>query len=955
MEKTYAPHSIEQRWYQTWEEKGYFAAQSEGESYCIMIPPPNVTGSLHMGHAFQDTIMDALTRYHRMKGYSTLWQPGTDHAGIATQMVVERLCNAEGQTRHDLGREKFLEKVWQWKEESGGTITRQLRRMGSSLDWDRERFTMDDGMSDAVQAVFIQLYEEGLIYRGKRLVNWDPVLHTAVSDLEVLSEEENGFMWHLRYPLSNGLGHLIVATTRPETLLGDAAVAIHPNDDRYKHLLGEFVELPLTGRRIPIIADEYVDPEFGTGCVKITPAHDFNDYEVWTRHRHTSVIQDLPHGGLINLFTVDAAIRSNAEDENDLIPQKYCGLDRFEARKIMVADLEALGLLEKIADHKLMVPRGDRTNSVIEPLLTDQWYVKVGPLAEPAIAAVENGDIKFVPDNWKNTYFDWMRNIQDWCISRQIWWGHRIPAWYDELGNIYVGNSEQDIRDKHNLPADYALRQDEDVLDTWFSSALWPFSTLGWPENTEELAKHYPTSVLVTGFDIIFFWVARMIMMGLKFQGTVPFKEVYIHGLVRDAEGQKMSKSKGNVLDPIDIIDGIELETLVAKRISGMMQPHLAKKIEQDTRKHFPDGIQSYGTDALRFTFASLASTGRDIRFDLARTEGYRNFCNKLWNAARFVLMNTSTTLSTGTSTCSLSDAEGRSLSEVEGSEAPCTYTQVDHWIISRLNQVTATTSNAIDNYRFDLASQAIYEFTWNEYCDWYLELAKISLQSDDAALQRGTRKTLLTVLESILRLAHPIMPFITEEIWQRVAPLAGINAESIMLQPYPVADEARVNNNAVAEINWVMSFILGVRRIRGEMNIAPGKPLPVLLQNGSVTDQDYLTNSSAYLKRLGRLESITWLNSDEVTPESAIALVGELKILIPMAGLIDKEAELARLDKEIQKIKNDLPRIEGKLSNPTFIDKAPPEVIDKEKAKLADLLSNLNNLEQQQTKIQSL
>jgi valyl-tRNA synthetase len=871
-----------------------------------------------------------------MKGYSTLWQPGTDHAGIATQMVVERLCNAEGKTRHDLGREKFLEKVWQWKEESGGTITRQLRRMGSSLDWDRERFTMDDGMSDAVQAVFIQLYEEGLIYRGKRLVNWDPVLHTAVSDLEVLSEEENGFMWHLRYPLSNGQGHLVVATTRPETLLGDAAVAIHPNDDRYKHLLGEFVELPLTGRRIPIIADDYVDPEFGTGCVKITPAHDFNDYEVWTRHRHTSVIQDLPHGGLINLFTVDAAIRSNAEDENDLIPQKYCDLDRFEARKVMVADLEALGLLEKIADHKLMVPRGDRTNSVIEPLLTDQWYVKVGPLAEPAIAAVENGDIKFVPDNWKNTYFDWMRNIQDWCISRQIWWGHRIPAWYDELGNIYVGNSEQGIRDKHNLSADYALRQDEDVLDTWFSSALWPFSTLGWPENTEELAKHYPTSVLVTGFDIIFFWVARMIMMGLKFQGTVPFKEVYIHGLVRDAEGQKMSKSKGNVLDPIDIIDGIELETLVAKRISGMMQPHLAKKIEQDTRKHFPDGIQSYGTDALRFTFASLASTGRDIRFDLARTEGYRNFCNKLWNAARFVLMNT--------------EEQDNGLSD-----APNTFTQVDHWIISRLNQVTATTSHAIDNYRFDLAAQAIYEFTWNEYCDWYLELAKISLQSDDVAVQRGTRKTLLTVLESILRLAHPIMPFITEEIWQRVAPLAGINAESIMLQPYPVADETRVDNNATAEINWVMSFILGVRRIRGEINIAPGKPLPVLLQNGSVTDQDYLTNNSAYLKRLGRLESITWLNSDEITPESAITLVGELKILIPMAGLIDKEAELARLDKEIQKIKNDLPRIEGKLSNPTFINKAPPEVIDKEKAKLADLLSNLNNLEQQQNKIQSL
>jgi len=936
MEKTYAPHSIEQRWYQTWEEKGYFAAKPEGESYCIMIPPPNVTGSLHMGHAFQDTIMDALTRYHRMKGYSTLWQAGTDHAGIATQMVVERLCNAEGKTRHDYGREKFLEKVWQWKEESGGTITRQLRRMGSSLDWSRERFTMDAGMSDAVQEVFIRLYEEGLIYRGKRLVNWDPVLHTAVSDLEVLSEEENGSMWHLRYPLSNGQGHLIVATTRPETLLGDAAVAIHPNDDRYKHLLGEFVELPLTSRRIPIIADDYVDPEFGTGCVKITPAHDFNDYEVWTRHRHTSVIQDLPHGGLINIFTADAAIRSNESNENNLIPAKYCGLDRFEARKQMVADLDAQGLLEKIADHKLMVPRGDRTNSVIEPLLTDQWYVKVAPLAEPAIAAVENGDIKFVPDNWKNTYFDWMRNIQDWCISRQIWWGHRIPAWYDDKGNIYVARSEQDVRNQHNLSTDYPLKQDEDVLDTWFSSALWPFSTLGWPEKTPELARHYPTSVLVTGFDIIFFWVARMIMMGLKFQGAVPFKEVYIHGLVRDAEGQKMSKSKGNVLDPIDIIDGIELNALVEKRTAGMMQPHLAKKIEQATRKDFPDGIQSYGTDALRFTFASLASTGRDIRFDLARTEGYRNFCNKLWNAARYVLMNT--------------EEQDNGLSD-----APCSYTQVDRWIMSRLHQVTATTSAAIDSYRFDLAAQALYEFTWNEYCGWYLELAKISLQSDDAALQRGTRKTLLTVLETVLRLTHPLMPFITEEIWQRVAPLAGIHADTIMLQPYPVADESACDSNAIAETNWVMSFILGVRRIRGEMNIAPGKPLPVFLQNGSTTDQNYLTNNTIYLQKLGRLEAITWLNSDNTTPESAIALVGEMKILIPMAGLIDKDAELARLEKEIQKIKNDLPRVEGKLTNPTFIDKAPPDIIDKEKAKLADLRSTLNNLEQQQARIQAL
>jgi len=931
MEKTYSPHSIEQRWYQTWEDKGYFAAQGTGESYCIMIPPPNVTGSLHMGHAFQDTIMDALIRYHRMKGCNTLWQAGTDHAGIATQMVVERLCNAEGKTRHDYGREAFIDKVWQWKEESGGTITRQLRRMGSSLDWQRERFTMDAGMSDAVQEVFIRLYEEGLIYRGKRLVNWDPVLHTAVSDLEVLPTEENGSMWHLRYPLSNGQGVLIVATTRPETLLGDAAVAIHPNDERYKHLLGEFVELPLTGRRIPIIADDYVDPEFGTGCVKITPAHDFNDYEVWTRHRHTSAMQDLPQGGLINIFTINASVSADG-----LIPAAYQGLDRFAARKQIVADLEAQGLLEKIADHKLMVPRGDRSGSVIEPLLTDQWYVKVAPLAEPAIAAVENGDIKFVPDNWKNTYFDWMRNIQDWCISRQIWWGHRIPAWYDELGNVYVGASEQAIRNRHHLADDYPLHQDEDVLDTWFSSALWPFSTLGWPEQTPELAQHYPTSVLVTGFDIIFFWVARMIMMGLKFQGQVPFKEVYIHGLVRDAEGQKMSKTKGNVLDPIDIIDGIDLETLVAKRTAGMMQPHLAKKIEQATRKDFPDGISSYGTDALRFTFASLASTGRDIRFDLARTEGYRNFCNKLWNAARYVLMNT----------------EGQ---DCGCGDAPCEFSQADRWISSRLHQVIDTTCHAIDHYRFDLAAQALYEFTWNEYCDWYLELAKVSLQSDNLALQRGTRKTLLTVLENVLRLAHPIMPFITEEIWQRVAPLLGIAGDTVMLQGYPKADTAQIDQQAIAEIDWLMQVILGVRRIRGEMNIAPGKPLPVLLQHGSAADQAYVSDNLVYLQRLARLETLTWLSGAEAAPESAIALVGDLRILIPMAGLIDKTAELARLDKEIQRLKNDLPRVESKLNNPAFVDKAPAEVIDKERAKLAEMHSMLNNLEQQHTKISAL
>ena len=935
MEKTYSPHAIEQRWYQLWEDSGYFAANREGASYCIMIPPPNVTGSLHMGHAFQDTIMDALTRYHRMKGCNALWQPGTDHAGIATQMVVERLINADGKTRHDYGREAFIEKVWEWKEQSGGTITRQLRRMGSSLDWEKERFTMDDGMSAAVQEVFIKLYEEGLIYRGKRLVNWDPVLHTAVSDLEVLSEEEAGSMWHMRYPLSNGTGHLIVATTRPETLLGDAAVAVHPEDERYKHLIGELVELPLSGRLIPIIADDYVDPEFGTGCVKITPAHDFNDYDVWSRHKHMNLIADQPHGGLINIFTVDAAIRAN-DDGFSIIPDAYVGLDRFEARKKIVADLDAQSLLEKIADHKLMVPRGDRTGAVIEPFLTNQWYVKIAPLAKPAIEAVETGAIKFVPDNWKNTYFEWMRNIQDWCISRQIWWGHRIPAWYDDKGNTYVAHSEQEVREKHGLAADYPLFQDEDVLDTWFSSALWPFSTLGWPDKTPELAAHYPTSVLVTGFDIIFFWVARMIMMGIKFMGEVPFKEVYIHGLVRDAEGQKMSKSKGNVLDPIDLIDGIELDALVEKRVSGMMQPHLAKKIEQATRKQFPDGIPSYGTDALRFTFASLASTGRDIRFDLQRTEGYRNFCNKLWNAARYVLMNTE--------------------DQDNGVDcAECRYSPADLWILSRLNRTIGETRSAIDSYRFDLAAQAIYEFTWNEYCDWYLELAKISLQSEDALLQRGTRQTLLRVLETVLRLAHPIMPFITEEIWQRVGPLAGVTAATIMLQPYPESDAAAINATAETQLQWTMDFILGIRRIRGEMNIAPGKPLNVLLQNGSATDQAYLKDSENYLLKLGRLERITWLNADDSAPESAIALVGGMKILIPMAGLIDKDAELARLDKEIQRIEKELPRIEGKLNNAAFVDKAPADVIAKEREKLATLHSSLKNLNEQFAKIKAL
>ncbi len=939
MNKTYDPHSLEQRWYETWEKQGYFSPQGVADNpYCIMIPPPNVTGSLHMGHAFQDTIMDALIRYHRMTGDRTLWQAGTDHAGIATQMVVERLIEAEDKTRHDYGREPFIQKIWEWKRQSGGTITRQLRRMGASLDWSRERFTMDDGLSASVREVFVRLYEEGLIYRGKRLVNWDPVLHTAVSDLEVLSEEEGGHLWHMRYPLTNGTGAMVVATTRPETMLGDCAVAIHPGDDRYKHLLGEFVELPLTGRRIPIIADEYVDPEFGTGCVKITPAHDFNDYAVWLRHRDRSELQALPHGGLINIFTVDAAIRDNTAGEVDLLPRAYIGLDRFHARKRIVADLDAQGLLEEIDDHKLMVPRGDRSGCVIEPFLTDQWYVKVAPLAEPAIKAVEDGDIRFVPDNWKNTYFEWMRNIQDWCISRQIWWGHRIPAWYDSEGNVYVGRSEQEVRARHKLSPEFALTQDEDVLDTWFSSALWPFSTLGWPKATDELKTFYPTSVLVTGFDIIFFWVARMIMMGLKFMDDVPFREIYIHGLVRDRDGQKMSKSKGNVLDPIDVIDGIDLEALIEKRTSGMMQPHLAERIAKTTRKQMPEGIPAFGTDALRFTFAAMAATGRDVNLTLERIEGYRNFCNKLWNAARYVLMNTE------------GEDCGQSGGEVELSVA-------DRWIISRLQSTEAAVTDAIEGYRFDHAAQGIYEFTWNAYCDWYLELSKPVLNSETSseAARRGTRRTLVRVLEALLRLTHPIMPFITEEIWQRVAPLAGVSGETIMLQPFPAADETRIDAAAVAEMEWLMQFILGVRRIRGEMNIAPGKPLDVLLQNAGDADRRWLNANRQYLRTLGRLATIEVLDAGAEAPESATALVGEMKVLIPMAGLIDKEAELTRLQKELDKLTKELEKCENKLANKNFVERAPAAVVQKEQKRADGQRKAIAQLNEQLEKIRGL
>jgi len=929
VEKTYNPHSIEQRWYETWEKNDNFSPKGGDESFSIMIPPPNVTGSLHMGHGFNNMVMDTLTRYHRMKGHNTLWQPGTDHAGIATQMVVERQLNADGKTRHDLGRDKFIDRIWDWKEESGGNITRQLRRLGSSLDWSRERFTMDYGLSDAVQEVFVKLHEEGLIYRGKRLVNWDPVLHTAVSDLEVISEEENGSLWHMRYPLTDGSGYLVVATTRPETMLGDSAVAVHPDDKRYQAMIGKTITLPLVGREIPIIADDYVDMEFGTGCVKITPAHDFNDYEMGKRH-------DLP---MFNILTVDAAI-------NDEVPEKYRGLDRYDARKQIVKELEALDLMDKIEPHKLMVPRGDRSGAVVEPFLTDQWYVKVEELAKPAIEAVENGSIKFVPDNWKNTYYEWMNNIQDWCISRQIWWGHRIPAWFDDEGKVYVGRSEEEVREKNNL-GDIYLRQDDDVLDTWFSSALWPFSTLGWPAkndiDAEMLKTFYPTSVLVTGFDIIFFWVARMIMMGLKFMGDVPFKEIYIHGLVRDSHGQKMSKSKGNVLDPIDLIDGIELETLVNKRTSGMMQPHLAEKIEKQTRKDFPEGIPAFGTDALRFTFASLASTGRDINFDLGRIEGYRNFCNKIWNAARYVLMHT--------------EEQDCGQLDYKNGDGELELTAADRWILSRLQETTKTAEDAIASYRLDHMANAIYEFTWNEYCDWYLELSKTVLFDDNAsdAVKRGTRHTLVHVLEVVLRLAHPTMPYITEEIWQRIAPLAGINAETIMLQKYPEYDKNKFDAASVKEVEWIKEFIIGCRQIRSGMDIKPGKPLAVLLQNGSTTDQSLFNKHKAYLMKLAKLESITWLDNSDEAPESATSLVGEMKLLIPMAGLIDKDAELKRLDKEIEKLTKQSKQLQGKLSNPGFTDKAPEAVVQKERDKLAEIETALESLQQQKEKIKTL
>ncbi len=922
MEKTYQPQAIEQQWYKTWEESGYFKPSGKGAPYCIMIPPPNVTGSLHMGHGFQESIMDALIRYHRMQGNNTLWQVGTDHAGIATQMVVERLLDAEGTNRHELGREKFTERVWQWKEESGGNITRQLRRLGASPDWSRERFTMDDGFYEAVQEVFINLYEDDLIYRGKRLVNWDPELHTAISDLEVISEEENGFMWHFKYPLSDGSGHLTVATTRPETMLGDSAVAVHPEDERYKHLIGKTIALPLTDREIPIIGDDYVDMDFGTGCVKITPAHDFNDYEMGQRH-------NLP---LINILTDDA-------DLNNSVPEKYRGMERFAARKQVVEDLDALGLLVKVDDHKLKVPRGDRTGVVIEPYLTNQWYVKTQPLAEEAIKVVEDGDIKFVPQQYENMYFSWMRDIQDWCISRQLWWGHRIPAWYDEDGKVYVGRSEEEIREKNGLGADVTLKQDNDVLDTWFSSGLWTFGTLGWPEQTELLKTFNPTNVLVTGFDIIFFWVARMIMLTLHFRKQVPFHTVYVHGLVRDSQGAKMSKSKGNVLDPIDLIDGIDLESLVNKRTAGLMQPRQQQKIEKQTRKEFPEGINAYGTDALRFTYYSLASTGRDIKFDVGRIEGFRNFCNKIWNASRYVLMN-----------CEDQDCGQDGSEDYELSLA-------DRWIIAKLQQAEKAVAEGVDTYRLDLASQALYDFIWNEYCDWYLELSKPVLWDDNAspAVKKGTRRTLIRVLETVLRLAHPMMPFITEEIWQRVKDLAGAEGDTIMLAGYPICDDSKIDQQAITDLEWVKEFIIGVRKIRDEMKISPAKAIPSFINNGSAEDLRRLNENRQFLTKLANLESATWLEAGEAAPMSATTLVGEMEILVPMAGLIDKDAELARLQKELDKLQKELDKTQAKLSNEKFVGKAPAEVVQKEKDRVSDMLSAKSKLEEQSSKISSL
>jgi valyl-tRNA synthetase len=921
MSKDYRPAEIERGHYERWERAGYFAPSGCGQPYCIVIPPPNVTGTLHMGHAFGHTIKDVLIRFHRMRGDDTLWQPGTDHAGIATQIVVERMLEAEGKTRAELGRETFIERVWDWKNRSGNTISQQMRRLGDSVDWERERFTMDPELSAVVTEVFVRLYEDGLIYRGKRLVNWDPTLHTAVSDLEVESAEEAANLWHFRYPLADASGQLVVATTRPETMLGDTAVAVHPEDERYRELIGQTIRLPLTDRLIPIVADEHVDPEFGTGCVKITPAHDFNDYAISQRH-------SLP---MINIFDEDAAL-------NDEVPEAYRGLDRFEARRRVVRDLDRLGLLAGTEDHRAMIPRCGRSGAIVEPYLTDQWYVDTKPLAEPAIAAVESGRIRFVPENWSKTYFEWMHNIQDWCISRQLWWGHRIPAWYDDDGNIFVGRTEAEVRARHAIDPSVELRQDNDVLDTWFSSALWPFSTLGWPESTSEFERFYPTNVLVTGFDIIFFWVARMIMMGLKFTGDVPFHEVYIHGLVRDHDGQKMSKSKGNILDPIDLIDGIDLDRLLAKRTESLMNPEQGPAIEAATKAEFPDGIPAFGTDALRMTFTSLATMGRDVRFDLGRIEGYQKFCNKLWNASQYVLTQIAEP-----------ESEPEPGDEVELSVA-------DRWIRARLSACIEQCWSGFESYRFDLATQALYEFTWHEFCDWYLELTKPIISSEDIAdsLKRGARETLSSVLSALLRLLHPIIPFVTEELWLTLCARRHDPSPTIMLEAYPKSDDFLSDEHAAGEIEWLKAFIDGVRQIRGEMNLK-GKPLPLQLQGYTETDRKRVDSNRLYIHRLARIADIEFLEPDAKPPGAATALIGELKILVPLAGLVDLGPEIERLEKQIAKCKGDLSQTEKKLSNERFVANAPAEIVAKERDRAADLNIRLDQLESQLGKLREI
>lgn len=903
MDKTYSPSAIEKACYQRWENHHYFAPHGNGHPFCVMLPPPNVTGSLHMGHGFQHTLMDATIRYQRMLGKKTLWQPGTDHAGISTQLVVESQLEKEGLHRKEMTREQFLQRVWEWKAVSGHHITEQMRRIGSSVDWSRERFTMDESLSAAVQKVFVQLYDEGLIYRGSRLVNWDPKLGTAISDLEVLTEEEEGFLWHIRYPLVNSEDYITIATTRPETMLGDTAIAVHPQDERYQHLIGKQVQLPLTDRTIPIIADEYVEQTFGSGCVKITPAHDFNDHDIGKRHQ-------LP---VINIFSKKATLNKN-------VPIKYQGMDRFVAREQILQDLETAGLLVKTEPHKLKIPRGEKSNAIIEPLLTDQWYVKTKPLAAPAIEAVEKGEIRFIPENWTKTYFQWMENIEDWCISRQLWWGHRIPAWYDKQGRTYVGYSEKDVRFKYKLDESIILIQDEDVLDTWFSSSLWPFSTLGWPQRTNELEQFYPTAVLFTGFDIIFFWVARMIMMGLKFTGKIPFREVVITGLVCDHEGKKMSKSKGNVIDPLDIIDGIDLPTLLQKRTSNLMLDSVKTKVTKATRKQFPDGIAAFGTDALRFTYCSLASSARTIHFDMGRVEGYRNFCNKLWNAARYVLLHTND-------------------DPLDFGDGAFQYSAADQWILSRLQHIKAACHRDFASYRFDLLAHTLYEFIWHEYCDWYLELSKPILYDNDAlaSLKRGTRRTLIHVLDQILKLLHPIMPFITEEIWQKVSKLTSENGETIMLSQYPQVEEHLINPDVEAEINWIKNVIQAVRTIRSEMSISPAKQIPVNVRHVTPETEKRIKKYLPILKALGKMTHVRVLENDEQIPACASAVIDQVELLIPMAGIINKSAELQRLAKEITKLNHDIQRAENKLANPKFTAHAPIEIISKEKEKLKE------------------